>query len=203
VECGHAELQSGDPAVHCRAVILDTGWNRERLRFHVHRDSQKRFRLVMMPRPLGERRTDGYVQRGRAGNTGAGRRVASRRQGQTLRTAVRRYIRPSQKPVREERQQPQLSGFAKLRPVAHVDGAARVLGTNDNAPVVARMNGGTSTEADCGIDRLRPVVKQVQRPDVDGATGEVDTRWRGRGDVHDAIIMMRCQHPFGAISASC
>ena len=46
-------------------------------------------------------------------------------------------------------------------------------------------------QADGGVERLRAVVKEIERPDVDRAAGEIDSGRRGRGDAHADIIIVR------------
>ena len=44
-------------------------------------------------------------------------------------------------------------------------------------------------EADGGVERLRASVKEIERPDVDRAAGEIDSCRCGRSDVHGTIII--------------
>ena len=56
-------------------------------------------------------------------------------------------------------------------------------------------------QADGGVERLRAVVEQVERPDVEGAAGQIDARRRGRFDVHASIIMAWTYHVAALTSA--
>ena len=58
-----------------------------------------------------------------------------------------------------------------------------------DAVVAARRQRAVRAQADRGVDRLRAVVKEIERPDVVGAAGEIDPRRRGRVDAHARIIM--------------
>ena len=71
------ELERGDAAVERRPVVLQAGRHVDRLRLDVHGDLQQRFGLVVRAVPLGQRGADGDVQRRRAGDAGAGRRLAT------------------------------------------------------------------------------------------------------------------------------
>ena len=42
-------------------------------------------------------------------------------------------------------------------------------------------------EADGRVQRLRAIVKEIERPDVDGAAGEIDSCRCGRSDVHGTL----------------
>ena len=44
-------------------------------------------------------------------------------------------------------------------------------------------------QADGGIERLRAVVKQIERPDVDGAARQIDSRRSRSRDTHAHIII--------------
>ena len=47
-------------------------------------------------------------------------------------------------------------------------------------------------KADGGVERLRAVVKEVERPDIERAARKVDPRGRGSFDAHDEIIQRPC-----------
>src|SRR2546425_2365112 len=100
-----------------------------------------------------------------------------------------RRLRPPEEPIRQERQQPELTLFPQLAPVGDVHAAFRVLGTDDDALVAARFDARTGAEADGRVERLRAGMEQIQGPDVDGPTCQVDARWRRGVDVHSGIIV--------------
>ena len=60
----------------------------------------------------------------------------------------------------------------------------RVAGHETNALATVGLNAAGSVKGDGGVDRNRAGVKQVKRPDVERATGEVHTRRRLRFDDH-------------------
>jgi hypothetical protein len=68
--------------------------------------------------------------------------------------------------------------IAQFGPSCCFDGRGCVLGTQDHAVVAACVDSCLRAEADGGVDGLRAGMKQVQRPDVDRAAREIDTRRR-------------------------
>ncbi len=77
----------------------------------------------------------------------------------------------------------------ELGRVGGLDLLARVLGLDAHTVVAPRRQPAVRAQADGGVDRLRAFMKQVERPDVEGAAGEVDPCRRGGVDVHPRIIM--------------
>ena len=53
-------------------------------------------------------------------------------------------------------------------------------------------------QADRGVDRLRAGMEEIQRPDVDGAAGEIDARRRRGRHGHGGIIMLHATMPSAA-----
>ena len=60
----------------------------------------------------------------------------------------------------------------------------RVDGSERDGAIVARFDVRVGAEADGRIQRERAIVKQVERPDVDGATRKIDPRRSGGNDPH-------------------
>ena len=58
------------------------------------------------------------------------------------------------------------------------DGDAGVFGADDDAVVRTRLDACPSTQADRGVERLGAGMKEVERPDVDRAAREIDSRGR-------------------------
>ena len=50
-------------------------------------------------------------------------------------------------------------------------------------------------QADRGVQRRRAVVKEVERPDVDGAAGQIDAGGSGRSQAHAVIIAISARTP--------
>jgi hypothetical protein len=66
----------------------------------------------------------------------------------------------------------------QLAPVAGLDAGPGVPG-NDHDPLVGpRPDRTARPQADGGVQGLRAIVKEIQRPDVERAAGEVDARRR-------------------------
>jgi hypothetical protein len=53
---------------------------------------------------------------------------------------------------------------------------------------VARPDLAPRPQADCRIDRLRAVMKQIERPDVERAASEIDSSRSGGLNLHPHII---------------
>ena len=87
--------------------------------------------------------------------------------------------------VREQRQLP---AAVELRPVACLNRSSRIHRLQRHAAIVARLDRGMRPQADGGVQRERAVVKEVQRPDVDGAAREIDARRRGGNDPHSLAL---------------
>ena len=208
------ELDGGDPSVQRRPVVLQPRRDGDRLRLDVHRDLQQRFRLVVRAFPFGERGTDGHVQRRRPGDAGAGGRLRRGRQRQS----------PGLEEVHQQREQAKLASMAKLPPVFGFDDGAGVERLDGDPRVGSRLDLRARAKADRGVERLRAGMKEIERPDVDGASGQIDARRCGRPDDHARIIgrsgsarlqpdrlgavrtrssiMLSCQATFAAASVS-
>ncbi len=86
----------------------------------------------------------------------------------------------------QQREQRQLAVGGQLAPVRRRATARSVsIERSSIRPSVARLDLGVRAQADGGVERRRAVVKEVERPDVDRAAGQVDAGRRGRDDVHD------------------
>jgi hypothetical protein len=66
-----------------------------------------------------------------------------------------------------------------------------VFGDQRDLFVVSRFDARVGSQADRRVQRLRAGVKEIEWPDVDGAASQIDSRGRGRGESHDAIIIPR------------
>ena len=78
------QLERRNAAVHRRPVILQAGRHLDHLGFDVLRDLQERLRLAFVAEVRRQRAADGDVQRRRAGDAGAGGRLAARRQADAV-----------------------------------------------------------------------------------------------------------------------
>ncbi len=91
--------------------------------------------------------------------------------------------------VTDEAGQQRQSIDAERGEIGRVDLLPGVLRNEDDAVVPARGQRAVGPEADCGVDRLCMVVEQIERPDVVGATGQIDAGRRRGVDAHPRIIM--------------
>ena len=73
--------------------------------------------------------------------------------------------------------------------------ARRVFGDEGHALVRAALEPDVGAKADGGVQRLCAGVEKVERPDVDGAAGEINPCRRRRRDVHGAIIILQNHMP--------
>ena len=131
-----------------------------------------------------QRAADGDVQRRRPGNAGAGRRFAARRQADAAGAEAMGQLG----------QQRQRFVVAQLieRQVHLLVGVFR---HQLDALVGPRLDPGARPEADRRVERLRAGVKEIERPDVDGAAGQIDSCRSRRRDTHDAIIILEAAMP--------
>ena len=80
--------------------------------------------------------------------------------------------------TREKRQEREVAGRIKLRPMACAHTAIGVDGLELDGGVRPRFELHVRTEADGRIERRRAVVKEVQGPDIDGSTRQIDAGGR-------------------------
>ena len=66
---------------------------------------------------------------------------------------------------------------------------------SSTAAVRARFDLDVRAQADRRVQRRRAVVEEIQRPDVDGAAGQIDACRRGRRELHVAIIAITPRRP--------
>ena len=93
------------------------------------------------------------------------------------------------------RSTPSASGLGGL------DALAGVVRDERDAVVAARRQRAVRAQADRRVDRLRAIVKEIERPDVVRAAREIDPRRRGGVDAHARIIMAgECR--FGSFGAT-
>src|SRR5215203_2538098 len=81
-------------------------------------------------------------------------------------------------------EQLQIVVFTQLRPVIRLDSRSRVLREDRDPLIGARTNRTPGPQADRRVQRLRALVEQVQRPDVERSAREVDACWCRRFDQH-------------------
>jgi hypothetical protein len=155
--------------VNRRAVILDAGGHVDRLSLDVLRDLHQLVMRSGLTGPRRERGAHGDVHRRRAGDPGADRRLGSRPQLQRLRLEV----------VEQPSEETQVVILLELAPVRRLDRVSGVIRDDPNPAVGARRDHTGGAQTDRGIQRLRIVVEEVQRPDIERPPGEVDPR-RGR-----------------------
>jgi hypothetical protein len=118
--------------------------------------------------PLVERAADGDVERRRPRDPGADGGLRPRVQLEPLCLEV----------VQQLSKELQIVSVAQLRPVLDLDPLAGVLRLDDEALVRAWPDLAPRADADRGVQGLRALVKEIQRPDVERAAGEVYTRGR-------------------------
>ncbi len=159
------ELDGRDSAIEGRPIVLDTRRHVDRLRLDVHRNLHQALigARLSAPRPQGA--ADRDVERGGARDAGADRRLRPRVQLQRVRLKV----------VQETSEQPQFVVVAQLAPVRDVDAPSGVAGDDREAAPVSRLDHAPRAEADRRIDGLRAIVKEIQGPDIERATRQVDT----------------------------
>ena len=128
------------------------------------------------PVQRGERAADGDGQRRRAGDAGAGRRLAARRQRRRSRAGSAAPAAPAAAARRRRRARTS----ARRRRVRSVSIETQL----DAAVGRAARSATCARRLIAAFSVVRAVVKQIERPDVDGAAGQIDARRRGRGDAH-------------------
>ena len=89
------------------------------------------------------------------------------------------------KKVQQPPEQAQIVSVAQLRPVLHVDAlTAGVFRDDDHAPIRPVAKIAARAQVDRSVERLGPLVEEIERPDVDGASRQIDSRWRRGVDMH-------------------
>ena len=175
-----AEFERRDAAIHRRPVVLQAGRHLDGLRFDVHRRCQQR---------LGVGR--------RAPSTAPARR-RRRRSAPTIRQCRRRPAIPTRAhghAAHVERrgqssQERQRLVVAQRRRRVDDDPAPGVLGDDFDVSSSRGSRRDMGAEADGGVQRLRAVVKEIERPDIDGAAGQIDARRRRSRNSHAHIIIL-------------
>ncbi len=167
-----AELNRRHTAVEGGTVVLHAGRDADRLTLDVHRDLKQTVRLLRCLGPSGRRPAGGDRQRRRAGDAGPGRRLAPRNQRDVLEPVV----------ARDPGEQRQISRSIERRPMRGHDRAAGIDRAQLDSAIGPRLELRVRAKADRGVQRDGAVVEKVERPDVDGAAGQVDTRRGGRND---------------------
>src|SRR5688572_2474987 len=109
--------------------------------------------------------------------------------------------------MRQQGEEPELLVVTQLVPVVGFDGDTSVDRCNDDPVVISRRDSGARTEADRRVNRLRARVKEIERPDVERASREIDAGGSGGLDRHPriiglALIITSCPVRFVATSAS-
>ena len=177
-----AELERGDAAVHRRPVVLQARRHPDRLRLDVHR------RRRAAPRG---RRCD-PVQRASAPHTAtfsADEPAMPAPAGDSPRVRIVTPLAPNAAARRAEQRQRRRrrASAAAERPRR----AARCLRRRSRRRSSARASScDVRAQADGGIERLRAGMEQIERPDVDGAAGQIDPRRRRSRDAHGHIIIL-------------
>src|SRR5687768_12435053 len=81
--------------------------------------------------------------------------------------------------MHEQRQQPQLPFIPEVPPVVSLDGDPGIERSDHDPAVTPLFDLRAGADTDRGVQRLRGGMKEIKRPDVDGAPGKIDSR-RGR-----------------------
>ena len=136
---------------------------------------------------------DGDVHRRRSGDAGADRRLGPRAHVDAARAEM--PDQPGDAAAADRRRARRDRAASTL--------LAGVVGDEHDAVVAARGQRAVRAQAERRVDRLRAFVKEVERPDVERAAGEIDPRRRGGVDAHARIIMAgECRFgSFGVTSA--
>ena len=183
-----AELECRDSAVHRGPIVLETGRHFDRLSLDVHRSHQQGFgawrRCTGRGIPPRQGPTNCDVQRRRTGDASASRRLGPGAQGHTAH-AVCRGQSPQQRQGLVVSQGVGRGGYP----------STGVLGNNLDLIAGSGLEARVGADANRGVQRLRAVVEQIQRPDVDGAARQIDPRRRRSSNTHAHIIILRTIMP--------
>ncbi len=176
-------LDGGDAAVERRPVVLDARRHADHLRLDVHREARAGHRRIeVAPGPRGQRRR--RWRRSAPTTRRCRRRPASPTRRAHVHAARAEVVHQSSRRAAGRRSAatrgPRLRAARPCRPMSATTRAVR-----------SRRQRAVRAQADGGVDRLRAVVKEIQRPDVEGAAREIDAGRRGRDDAHARIIMAR------------
>ena len=174
----HAQLHGGDAAVVRRPVILHAGRDVDRLRLDVHGDLKNLVGRAPAAAPRVQRAAHRDVERRRTGDAGADRRLGPRAQLESFRLKV----------MQQPSEQLQVVGVAELRPVVDFDALAGVVGNDHETAIRTRPDLAPRAQTDRGVNRLRAVMEQIERPDVERPAREIDPCRRGRFNLHRDII---------------
>jgi hypothetical protein len=90
--------------------------------------------------------------------------------------------------TRQQRQQREIAAAVERGPVCGADGAIGVDRAQLDASIRSWLELRVRAQADRRVDRRRAVVKEIERPDVDGAARQIDAGRRRRNDAHTGII---------------
>ncbi len=174
------ELERGDAAVQRRPVVLQAGRHVDRLRLDVHGDLEQRLGLVVraaairrsaaqtatfsadepaIPAPAGDSRRRRQRERRWPRRSGRAATAAAARGGRAA---------PASRPPRRPR--PVSSDWMTMRP-----------SSRDSMRARARRLIAAFSVCASGME-------EVERPDVDGAAGQIDAGRRRRVDAHEAIL---------------
>ena len=91
------------------------------------------------------------------------------------------------KVVEQTSQQPQVVVLPQFAPVFDFDSSPCVA-RHDRQPAIARQDRAPRRQADGGVDRLRACVEEIERPDIERAARQVDSRRGRRLNSHRGII---------------
>ena len=160
-----AQLDGRDAAVQRRPVVLDAGRHLDGLALDVHRD------LEQVLGGASTRPSSGRARRRRRWSAPTIRRCPRRPATRRAWSASRSRAGSGGRAARAAagRSPPDSSDQCCAL-------ACRSVSTEMSsiAPVGARLDPGVRAEADGGVERRRAVVEQIERPDVDGAAGQID-----------------------------
>ena len=160
-----------DAAVERRPVVLHAGRHADRLALDVHRDLQQ-------VRPAsGRRRSSGRARRTRRWSAPTIRRCrrppAIRRASSASRSRAGSAAPAAPAAAGRRRRRAPTSRCADVRGRCRSSAARRRAVARDSISTCARR-------LIAAFTRRRAVVKEIQRPDVDGAAGQIDAGRRGR-----------------------
>jgi hypothetical protein len=170
---GHArrlaglQLDGGYAAVHGRTVILEARRHLDHLRFDVLRDVEQRLRIMLGAGVFRECAAYRDVHGRRPGNAGPGRRLAARGQANPVRAESMRQLR-------QQRQRGVGSQLIERQIFLFIGVFRHQL----DAVVRPCFDPCARAQRDSGIQGLRAGVKEIERPDVDGSSGQINSGGR-------------------------
>ena len=137
---------------------------------------RSRFAVDRHARPFRQRPAHSDVQRRRAGDARSRGRLSARSEREVF----------GAEEVCELAEKRQSIAVGELVPPCDLYGLGRVDRLEHDPAVGPRNDLGVRAQADGGVERLGVFVKQIQRPDVESAAGQIDARGGGAANLRHA-----------------